>query len=204
MIFQISIKSDFVNLADDLFHYNERPFEPTDNEDDPNLLVESDSFKAFQKRNEYSSHGTANPLQNQPGSKRFFRSVGGIISMQTHFVDQTKEKSHPENDSKIPNLENPNGKTNGTKVKLIKNMKYKFYGEKVYTIINVAYFPVSQFTDWLHQLVIVTRRKLKSFASIRIHGFCFNQKLRENVHHVRYFSLICLFFQNYERIRKLH
>lgn len=129
MILRISLKSDFINPPDDLFRYNDAQLEPTDNEDDPNLLVQRESFKANRKMEENLTRKSTNTFQNQPGLKRFSRSAGKTSSMQTHFVDQTKGNFHAE-DSRIPKAEISTGNMVKTKTKLIKNMVYVHFTMK--------------------------------------------------------------------------
>ena len=132
------MKYVFVYLADDLFRNIETLLEPTDNEDDPNLFIKRDSFKAKQKFNEKKIHRTAFSSQNQLGFKGSADYSNKGSSTPTHFdlsSMQTKDIIHAENSS---------SKTDETK--LIKNMKQEFSDEKVNIIIIVHRFSGLRFT----------------------------------------------------------
>jgi hypothetical protein len=95
-----SLQFNFTNPADQKYGANIDKFEPIDNEDDPNLLVERESSKSSRK-----IHANFNHKAAQNRFKRFFRFDSDATSMKTRFVHQTKRSFHAINHLKIQQQE---------------------------------------------------------------------------------------------------
>lgn len=115
--------SEHVDSKNPLPH-NEARFEPTDNEDDPNVLVERDSVKSRQIIHSIRKPAKLSHKHNRRILTRNIRSAEGSASVRIRIVNQTKENFHVENKKKFRNEANPARIRDGTRP--IKNIKYKF------------------------------------------------------------------------------